>query len=130
MWERSAPSTSSKKLWEGRDSFTVPGFPWLSHLHGPVFALVRLLLDPQTFHTEADISLNPAPLPFLGAAWIEGQFASPRLASSPVPKNGKGDCAGKNASSNFPSSRFASVHPACQLRVAPRLNASSRKRAP
>lgn len=25
MWERSAPSTSSKKLWEGRDSFTVPG---------------------------------------------------------------------------------------------------------
>lgn len=68
MWERSAPSTSSKKLWEGRDSFTVPGFPWLRHLHGPAWLGSNLLPGSQTFQTHADVGLYPAALPLLGTA--------------------------------------------------------------
>ena len=89
MWERSAPSTSSKKLWEGRDSSTVRAF------HGFAISTALLWLGPdlipgsQTFQTHADVGLDPAALPLLRAACIERQLTSPRLISGSKKRQGR-----------------------------------------
>ena len=64
-----------------RDSSTVPGIPWLRHLHGPACLESDLLSRAQTFQTYADIRLDPAALPLLRTAWIKGQCPSPCLFS-------------------------------------------------
>ena len=129
MWERSAPSTLFQEAVGRAGQLHRPELSMASPSPRPCFTSDR------TYSLDCRISK-----PMRMSASIQLRFHSPeqpgskgtsrRLASSPVPKNDKEDCAGGNASSNLSSSRLASVHPACQHRVAPRLNASSRKRAP
>ncbi len=127
MWNRSAQLTFPRSC--GRDGTASPfRVSWLRHLHGPALVLMAYSKD-CSFSVAKRMSASIQQR-FHCSEQLGSKGRSRRLASSPVPKNGKDDSADENASSNFPSSRFASFHPACQLRVAPRLNASSRKRAP
>ena len=86
------------------------------------YAVARRLSSPTLISASSQLR-------FHSSEQLASNGSSRRLASSPVPKNDSDDCAGENTSSNFRIPRFASFHPACQLGVAPRLYASSRKRA-
>ena len=62
------------------------------------------------------LTLHASTQPRFHASEHAGSRAGHAAFSSPVPKNGNKICAGLNASSNRPSSRLASLQPACQHR--------------
>lgn len=106
---------------EGDKSPHNPSFNSFTRLHSPA-----LSKGPRYSEAEPEITsvISASTHPRFHASEQDGLKGRPRhLASSPVPKNGV------NACSKCPSSRLASLQPACQFAVAPTHIASSRNRA-